>query len=815
MLLALSCAVPIAGEAQRQAARPAEQQASGADAASRLKEQYIWTAGDVTVMRPDRSHFSWSHTELRTERHGFRVHFRVDRLPRQSTVYVAGPRWAVVYLNGTRLGEFATNTDQPINFRVFHADATRALRVGENVLAIEVIRGRGVVSASASLATLQLAYGEVLAAKVTAGAFGDANAPALVISDGEWRSQVVGEASGWEQPGFDDSGWAKVMSLGPIESNIDFFQWSADAGMYGWPGYRGMSPFLQTESVAPAQVTHVFAGAGSFAHVESLTGGGSAPFEVRWRELSPTDEEAPSILIDFGREIAGRVVIESASARDAVVSIAYGESELEALATGIAPMPRGGNYLGTNLLDVPANGIARGPKSGFRYVRVRFLRGGPQLALRAIRAEAIVYPVKMQGSFESSDPLLNRIWDTGAYTAHLCMQDDIWDAVKRDRGRWAGDLDVEARTILTAFGDTFLLEDTLRRLAEGTPAGQPVNGIAGYTAQWITTLATLYEHSDDRAFVVSQHDALIRFLQTMDQDLDPATGVLKPGARGWGFVDWAPGLYGQTPDTSAGTTLEFLRAYEAAPTLLRAAGDESAAQKYERRAAALKEAAARAYLSGETHTAGRTWQVNALAVVTDLQPASDGAIWDGVLGHVKQDSPTDQVISPYFNAYVLEAMSRAGHPEYALNWMRAYWGGMLAEGATSFWESYDLRWPKTNFHLSLEADGTSGYFVSLAHGWSSGPVAWLTENVLGVRAAAPGYDAVEIRPNLLGLMYARGTVPTPHGMISISLDGAKGMSLDLPQGVEHARVFLPTHTGAGEGSAKVLTHSGHYEFAFQ
>ena len=77
----------------------------------------------------------------------------------------------------------------------------------------------------------------------------------------------------------------------------------------------------------------------------------------------------------------------------------------------------------------------------------------PGLTFSAIRLEGIYYPVQYAGSFESSDPLLNRIWETGAYTAHLCMQDGLWDAPKRDRGRWAGDIDVEGRVISTAFGD--------------------------------------------------------------------------------------------------------------------------------------------------------------------------------------------------------------------------------------------------------------------------------------------------------------------------------------------------------------------------
>ena len=166
------------------------------------------------------------------------------------------------------------------------------------------------------------------------------------------------------------------------------------------------------------------------------------------------------------------------------------------------------------------------------------------------------------------------------------------------------------------------------------------------------------------------------------------------------------------------------------------------------------------------------------------------------MSHVKQDSPTDQVISPYFGAYFLDAIGRS-HPDSALAWIRTYWGGMLAEGATSFWESYDLRWPKTNPHLSLQADGTSGFFVSLAHGWSSGPAAWLSENVLGVTPISPGYDTVRIAPQLLGLDFAKGAIPTPHGPIAVSVAKEKGIELDLPSGIRLATVYLPVaHDGA-------------------
>jgi hypothetical protein len=196
------------------------------------------------------------------------------------------------------------------------------------------------------------------------------------------------------------------------------------------------------------------------------------------------------------------------------------------------------------------------------------------------------------------------------------------------------------------------------------------------------------------------------------------------------------------------------------------------------------------------------------------------------LANLKQDTPTDPVISPYFGAYLIDALAQASHPQQALAWIRTYWGGMLAEGATSFWESYDLRWPKTNFHLSLEADGTSGYFVSLAHGWSSGPTAWLSENVLGIRDPQAGYRTVTITPNLLGLDWAKGSVPTPHGPIAISIDKTKGTTIDLPDGIE-ASVQLPFEDGKqlylngtliprdGHLTAYLvrLNHPAHYEFS--
>lgn len=747
-----------------------------------LPEEYIWTAGDVTTQRPDRSKFSWSRAEFRAEPHYFRASFDLAAVPAAATLYIGGPRQARVWINGQLVMSFNKDTDAPINFRVFHADAARALRVGKNTIAIEAVRGRGVVTGMPSLPLAQLAYGEVLVAKIVPASFG-VEAPALVITNKTWRSSAA-HSDGWESPGFDDKAWSQVEWLGPVESNVDFFQWSADAGMYGWPGYRGMSPELRTYSLLPAAVTHVYMGESQLTNINSLTtANAAASFAVKLSD-TPTDAEAPSLLVDFGREVSGRLLVESACDCTATLSIAYGESEIEAMSTGLTTGQRGGNYLGTNILEVPPHGVARGPKSAFRYVRISFLRGAPETAFKSIRLEGIYYPVKYEGSFESSDPVLNRIWETAAYTAHLCMQDGIWDAPKRDRGRWVGDLDVTGRTISTVFGAHEAIEDTLNRLV--VPSSKaPVNGIPGYSALWVTSLYSVNLHSGDKSFLESQHANLLHVLSVMDAGVD-ADGMLANTKRGWGFVDWSPGYYGGTPETRIGTELEYIRAYGDAAELLTELGDTANAEKY----AALARKATASAESEFRDTAGaygKSWQLNSLAVLAKAAPDSS-AIWNESLSHVKQDSPSDQPITPYANSWVLDAMSATGHAQEALDWMRKYWGGMLAEGATSFWENYDLRWPKAEFHLSLQADGTSGYFVSLSHGWSSAPAAWLAQNVLGIVPTSPGYRTVDIHPDLLGLAWAHGSVATPHGPIKVSLEKGKGITLELPAGVEKTRV---------------------------
>jgi hypothetical protein len=161
--------------------------------------------------------------------------------------------------------------------------------------------------------------------------------------------------------------------------------------------------------------------------------------------------------------------------------------------------------------------------------------------------------------------------------------------------------------------------------------------------------------------------------------------------------------------------------------------------------------------------------------------------------------------STFFSYYILAARAMAGKTAEALNDLREYYGAMLRLGATTFWEDFSLDWvesaggfeniaridePVTDGKVDIHGDFGAYCYVglrhSLCHGWSSGPAAFLARYILGVKILEPGCRKLEVRPNLCGLKFVRGTYPTPRGTVSIYAD-KNGVTIDAPDGIEIVR----------------------------
>lgn len=558
----------------------------------------------------------------------------------------------------------------------------------------------------------------------------------------------------------------------------------------GWPNDNNDCPYLFHKPIRPVAILDVKPGKGRLEGLPTLTKSGPAKLVAN---LAPDDSnEQPSFVLDFGLELTGRVIVTSIG--PAMVLVGTGESFDEAVE---AP------WGGVHALALDTGRKQATPYSAFRYARVSFAPcpgGEKSQTISGITLDHLYYPVEYKGSFSCSDPLLTRIWYTGACTAHLCMQEEIWDAPKRDRMPWMGDMHISGEVINNVFADKFLMEKTMQSLRNGAQGKHPptdpprkhVNNIPGYSCAWIAGLADFHRHLGDYEYLKKQHDLLISMIEFLRGELEDR-GVFANNRKGWMFCDWAPDLDGDTPLARATTHLFLVKGVKEAAFLLSEMGDEAAAGKCSEWADELTAAARKCLVDPTTNTYGDRRQENAMAIYSGVavQPQQVQAIYDNIL--IWGSPAWDKVATPYYNNYVIYAMSLAGHTGETLEVLRKYWGGMLAQGATTWWEGYDLKWEKTKWHAHLEADNKVGYQASLCHGWSAGPTNWLTERILGIRPTAGGFRTADIEPDLGDLSWAEGDVPTPNGILHVRAENTKAglrLTIALPAGVD-ATVGVP------------------------
>ena len=744
-------------------------------------------SADVAVMAPSLQgqlhqplidKYVWSNSASGPDQiRYFRGTFVLDNLPSVTTIYVAGPRYLIVWVNGVMVASGQIGADAPTLPLVVSADVSHALVAGRNVIAVAC------------------AYGDRVAAKLVAGGesvFGTT----LESSDGTWKYSLSPDA-GWQAVSFGDGAWPAVSVVGGLETDSGRFQGKADAELYRWPGYDGISGFLAHRSVHATAVLNLINGVGLIAGTDALTGSSPSEFTVSFSKVPANESEMPSLVLDFGRELNGRIALTSTTSEQSIVNVQYGESLGEAL---------NDPYYGENRIVVPPQAQVYGPKAGFRYVLLRFVSGPPLLTFSDISADQIFYPVGYAGWFDSSDSTLNSIWQTAARTAHLNMQERVWDGIKRDRLPWMGDVYVTGKSVSYIFADQFLMKATLQELGHAaSTADSDVNNIPGYSAFWVMGLSDYYRNTGDFDFVRSENADLDTIVAVMQRTIGPE-GLFSFSANDEAFVDWSTGFFTDTQESRTTTQFALYKAFVEASFLYQELGETEASDNAASVALQMKSASEAYLFTTATGTYGSRWQTNAMAiysaVANDTQRAS---IWTNVLSQ-----PPAYPVTPYYTYFALEAMSEAGHEQAALDWIRGYWGGMVHAGATCFWEAYDPSWLQTDFHAALQADNTQGYYVSLCHGWSSGPAAWLMQHVLGVQRDVSTPEQVMIRPELLDLQSARGAIPTSSGTFYVTYRKT-GTTMDgtiVVPPAAHAVLLLPVASGTNVATINGTTAHG-------
>lgn len=490
------------------------------------------------------------------------------------------------------------------------------------------------------------------------------------------------------------------------------------------------------------------------------------------------------ILLDFGCEIQGHIEIATPIRKGKQplrVRVRFGESAAEAMADlGGATGAQNDHAVRDQTVLLPWLGTKTIGPSGFRFVRIDAVDVTEPVLLTKVIAKLGIRDIPMLGSFTSNDERLNRIWQVGARTVHLCMQDYLWDGIKRDRLVWVGDMHPEVSTIHAVFGLNDVVTKSLDLIRDTTPATNWMNGISSYSMWWVLIHEDLWRHHGKLDYLKAQQPYLNTLLRRLATLVGPDGHEKIDGVR---FLDWPSSTNQQ--GVTAGLHALLVMTLESGSRLSRLCGDEATA-------AICLEAATRARTV--TPDANGSKSGAALLALAGLREPRE------VATTVLLPDKT-QGISTFYGFYVLEALAAAGEIDAAIEIIRTYWGAMLDLGATTFWEDFDLSWISNaapidalvpagmaDIHGDYGDYCYKGYRHSLCHGWASGPTAWLSRHVLGVTPLEPGFKRTQIAPKLGLLQWAEGTYPTPKGVIHVrherQPDGSIESEIEAPSDID-------------------------------
>ena len=549
------------------------------------------------------------------------------------------------------------------------------------------------------------------------------------------------------------------------------------------------------------------------------------------------------VVLDFGKEVGGFVTLDfpTAGSSNESVGLAFTESSEyvgpisdgsnTGLNVGASSSTDGAIYASVNTTagltyTMPTASL----RGGFRYLTL-FMNSDGWVHLANIRLSFTPAPLMADPSaypnfFYSNDDLLNKLWYAGAYTVQTNTiapnqgrklistgwdnsavvsggTSVLTDAAKRDRTVWSGDLGVSAATAFVSTADTLSVKNALQRMYDSQKAsgelpysGPPFDlyGSDTYHLWSLIGTDTYYLYSGDIDWLRSIWPKYKLGMSFIQAKVNGAHGLLNMT----GTNDWARN--NQVAENIAPNVMLY-RALSTGAGLATALGDSTLAASYASAAATLKsrinstlwDATIGAYRDNPGSTL-YPQDGNSLAVwygVTDTadKPAAVTRYLNGNLGTLGALTPEwGNNISCFAGSMQLMAMSLASRDVDALNLIRRQWGFMFnhpTRSTKTFWEGFG-------------ADGGSGgyapWFMSYAHGWSTGPTSALTFFTLGISPTAAKGVQYSVIPHPGDLTHVEG---------QLTFDGSKRVKNSYDRGSDGA-FSMTVDSSSNTGSLGVI-----------
>jgi alpha-L-rhamnosidase len=576
------------------------------------------------------------------------------------------------------------------------------------------------------------------------------------------------EMPGWSAPGFDDSAWESAVCKTGTDSKID-----------PHPGV----PVRPIEEITPKTVT----------------------------------EHKPGVFIfDLGQNISGVVRLKVKGKAGDKVTIRHAEV-LHNDGRLSTENLRCARAVDTYTLKGDPAGETWTPEftyHGFQYVELTGFPGKP--GVDAVTGIVIHSDTPLHGSFECSDPMLNRLYQNMVWTQRANFFEMPTDCPQRDeRMGWTGDAQIYVRAATFNADIASFYTKWLRDLNDDQwdygaypayaprPLARPnEHHAAGWMDAGVICPWTIWQvYGDTR--VITEHWRKMNDFMDWRAARDPD---LKGAVDDCGFGDWLS--LGEVKTPIPFIDLAY-HAYDAAlmAEMAAAIGDTEDAEKYRKRATKVRAAFRKAYLDPDGRLRIHNQSAYAIALFFELIPEDRRAASAAHLAGLIKDNGNRMTTGFLGTRPLLPALSASGHHDLAgvLMQQREYpsWGYEVDNGATTIWE----RW-----NSYIKGEGVHDPAMNSFSHYAFGAVCeWMMADLAGIDRAAPGFDRIRIAPRPTGsITHASASTGTRHGTLSCSwkIDGATfSTDITIPPNTT-AEVILPVTGEIIEGDVPARDRPG-------
>ena len=499
---------------------------------------------------------------------------------------------------------------------------------------------------------------------------------------------------------------------------------------------------------------HIFKNAacdGEFLNGKTPNGFSLPSKERAYVEKIPSDT---GDIYDFGEEMFARVVFSGAKLSDNA-KIYYGES-LEEVSD------KEHCELLSEDFVVSGDKVTTKIAKAFRYVTAE------GIDFSGISVDEELSPSVLRSSFECDNQTVNEIYKVAARTMGLCSREFILDGIKRDRWLWGADVYQSSLMHYYSFFDTKSIKRSMTALFGKSPFSLYINHIMDYTFLWIICFDDYYRHSGDEKFA---RENCYKVFEMMEHCLGrrDENGLMDSRPEDWVFVDWAD------LDNSGEVCCEQMLLIAALKKCVILSEEFGYKDKAERYRAIYKETEAKLERFWLEDKKGYTYSVrngkpdgkilmhpNVFAVLFDLCGDKRKEM---IKQNVLENPDIPKIVTPYMRFYELAALCRIGETKYVMDETINYWGAMIKEGATTFWERYD---PEEKGAEKYAMYGRK-YGKSLCHAWGATPLYIIGRYIVGLKASENG-KSFTLKPDLAGLKRFKAEMPLAKGSVKVEAD---------------------------------------------